>query len=281
MSGQETHADAPATFDVPCRACGRIVSLPRLPGRFGLNLKTTTCRDCIEAERQRREAQERQEAQARRRAALQAVRADLPGVLARCGVPLAWRESDFANMPDLPAGLVAKVRAWAAAPQGMFLLFGLPGSGKTWLAVAALRYVLAEGLFAPAAVRFIGERAYLDGLKSGFARDGAPVATRALPANDPRRVPLLAFDDLCSTRATDWTVGELAALVEDRYAQGLPTIFTSNVSPDALGAALDGRIVSRIAESRLMLQFPPRDLRTSGRLKATKHPPASGEWNPF
>ena len=88
--------------------------------------------------------------------------------------------ADFANMPDLPAGLVAKVRAWAAQPQGTFLLFGLPGSGKTWLAVAALRHVLAEGLFAPATVRFIGERAYLDGLKAGFARDGMPLATRNL-----------------------------------------------------------------------------------------------------
>jgi DNA replication protein DnaC len=173
-------------------------------------------------------------------------------------------------MPDLPAGLVGKVRAWADGPEGMFLLFGPPGSGKTWVGVGALRHVLCEGILPPPAVRFIGERAYLDGLKAGFTGGGAPTAARSLPANDPRRVPLLVFDDLCSTRATDWTASEIAALCEDRFAQGLPTLFTCNLHPDALGTALDPRIVSRIADSGLLLQFPARDLRIFGSLKATR-----------
>lgn len=277
MSPQEAQAAGTVQrLDVACRVCGEPIRLPCLPGKFGPRPGAITCTACAEANRRQREAQARETAETRRRAALQAIRADLPGALARCGVPLAWREADFGNMPDLPAGLVATVRAWADGPEGAFVLFGSPGSGKTWVAVAMLGRALCEGVYSPAAVRFIGERAYLDGLKAAFTREGATPAARCLPATDPRRVGLLVFDDLCSTRATDWTTSEIAALVEDRYAQGLPTIFTSNLEPDALGAALDGRILSRIAESRLMLQFPPRDLRTSGSLKAQKHPPAFG-----
>ena len=65
-------------------------------------------------------------------------------------------------------------------------------------------------------------------------------------------------------RMTDWAKGEIAGLLEARHAADLPTIVTSNLSPRDMAAAIDPRVASRISESRMMLKFPSRDLRTLG-----------------
>lgn len=252
---------------VPCRKCGEPIRLPGDPARYGIRRPALTCSACIETEKRQRDEQARQAAETARTEALAAVRANIPAAMESCGVPPRWREAAFDSCPDVPAPLQRAVAEWAEHPAGMLYLFGAPGAGKTWLAVAALRQVLEAGILPPAACRFTGERDFLAAIKATFGNNNAPTSPRSMPANHPYRVALLLYDDLGASRLTDWGRGEISGLVEYRHANGLPTIITANLSPDELAAAVDARILSRIAESRGMLEFPARDLRVSGSLR--------------
>ena len=262
------------SYDVPCGICGETVRTLQKPSNGDLPPLCCECRDARTAEEQRlrakREEDERAEwvaaQHAREAKALAAVRADLPGVLARCGVPLRWRDASFDDCPDLPQSVVDSATAWAKRPTGIVLYTGPAGAGKTWLAVAVLRAVLSAPVLAPKSVRYISEAAYLADLRAAFIADAKPQAKRAVPTDDARRVPLLIYDDLGSTRLTAWGAGAVAELIATRHAEDLTTIITSNLNLPEIASAVDGRTASRIADDRQVYRFPARDLRVRGKV---------------
>ncbi|MYU22707.1 ATP-binding protein [Streptomyces sp. SID8352] len=140
----------------------------------------------------------------------------------------------------------AVARNWAgrvaAAPHDTrsLLLAGPVGVGKTHYAFSALRAVAETG----STVRW---QAYT-----------AANLYAALRPRDDRRAdadyesiahaPLLFLDDLGAAKHTEWAEEVTYRLVNDRYERCLPTIFTTNVVPGQLGAAVGDRVASRIAE---------------------------------
>jgi DNA replication protein DnaC len=56
----------------------------------------------------------------------------------------------------------------------------------------------------------------------------------------------LVLDDLGSERATDWVRERIFVVVNHRYREALPTIFTSNIGPKDLAEQLGERTASRI-----------------------------------
>ncbi|MDD4891148.1 MAG: hypothetical protein PHU85_14600, partial [Phycisphaerae bacterium] len=129
--------------------------------------------------------------------------------------------------------------------------------------------VLSAGALRPADCRFLKESdadptlGYLDMLKASFNQ--SDVSPRLLSPNHPRRVKLLLLDDLASSNLTpNWGRPEMSKLIEGRHADNLATILTSNFDLDGLAVAIDPRITSRIAESRLILELPQCDLRIVG-----------------
>jgi len=245
----------PRLVSVCCRACGKELGERPVPRVFGCRIPVALlCDECVEAREQRR----RETREAEYQAAVDAVRADIPGALASCGVPPRWRHASLDECPDLPVDLVEAARGWAGSPREALFLHGPPGSGKTWLAVSILARVFDGGVLLPREVKFIGERAYLEHVRASF---GTPGVDRCLSSSHPRRARLLLLDDLGAGRGTDWVRDEVAALIEARHAAQLPTVFTSNLALDSIARMIDSRVASRLGEAGQVWEFPGKDLR--------------------
>ncbi len=71
---------------------------------------------------------------------------------------------------------------------------------------------------------------------------------------------LLVVDDLGAAKSTEFTEEVNYRLVNHRYEDELPTLFTSNVPPKELGEVLGGRVASRLVEmtTRVVLKGEDR-----------------------
>lgn len=99
---------------------------------------------------------------------------------------------------------------------------GAVGSGKTHLACAVARELLAKNLVRN--VQFARCVSLFDEIKRSFN-----AGTDALAPY--RTYGVLVLDDLGKQASTPWSLERLFDLVDDRYARCLPTITTSNYNP--------------------------------------------------
>lgn len=146
---------------------------------------------------------------------------------------------------------------------------GSVGSGKTHEACGLLRQYLVSGAtsagngtlwFTPKA-HFTTAAHYLAEVKRGFDGDSR--------AATYRRTPLLVLDDLGQEVPTQWAVAELFELVNHRYSEQLPTIYTSQFSRGDIARRLAKNggdeqalaIASRIAESCTLIHLGKTDRR--------------------
>jgi len=166
-------------------------------------------------------------------------------------------------------GVIAWATAVAADPGATpsLLITGPTGTGKTHEAYGALRLIAETG---PSVFQMIAiTTADLYGLLRPTGAVGAA-------EHEMRRVcdvPLLLLDDLGSAKASEWTEEITYRLINHRYNQCLPTIFTSNLPPKApvdangrpqgpdLAGALGERIVSRLAEMTTLVAVTGSDRR--------------------
>lgn len=121
------------------------------------------------------------------------------------------------------------------------MLSGPTGSGKTYLAYAAVRAVAESGT-----------RAYswsATNLADLFgALRGRPFVQAEAHLIALRDSPLLLLDDLGTGHLTDWTEEAVYRLINGRYERCLPVVFTSNYPLSSLGPVVGERVASRMAE---------------------------------
>ncbi len=143
------------------------------------------------------------------------------------------------------------------------LLIGPPGIGKTHIAVATLRQVVLDkgvrGLY-------YDTRSLLSTIRATYN----PV-TRTSEVDVLRPVmeaELLVLDDLGAERLTDWVEETMNLVVNTRYNDRRPTIFTSNYEDLSDSEALDSLLVrvgfrmhSRLREMCEFLEYSGPDYR--------------------
>ena len=163
----------------------------------------------------------------------------------RASVPVHFQDATLDSHPNQTA--VPRVRQWIADPDGTekfsLLLYGDFGTGKTGLAVGALRewQVLKHE---PAL--FITAPQLLDRIRetySGRAEDSEAEVLQLV-----KDVELLVLDDLGAERVTDWVQEKLFTIINYRHDWHRVTIFTSNLDIRRLAGHLGERIVWRIDE---------------------------------
>jgi DNA replication protein DnaC len=158
---------------------------------------------------------------------------------------------------DHPAVLAWVQRLLAGNESGRpsLMLLGTLGTGKTYQCYGALRLLAESGArpFNPLATT---AAELYDAL-----RPGNPGFDRAAELARYAKAPILLLDDLGSAKHSEFTEEVTYRIVNHRYANALPTLFTTNLLAGDIKVVLGDRVASRLAEMCENVAFKGQDRR--------------------
>jgi len=170
------------------------------------------------------------------------------------GIPPHYHAAD---LRQFDAKIIAPVLKWAENPAGILYVTGKVGVGKTHLACAVQKKLNADGR--KSALVFSSEM-FLS-LHKSFGRkaddDEDTVVKRYAPESGD---DIAIFDDVGAQKISDYTVDAWFKIIDRRYRNNNPTMFTTNLTPEELDKRLGDRIISRIL-SGTVFNFPGDDRR--------------------
>lgn len=166
-------------------------------------------------------------------------------MLANAAIPPLFRQASFENFNTLPDNPVAHKRLQAAMslagsyarefPYGTkqqgLLFIGDPGTGKTHLAVAVLKRLVARGF----ECLFFDYQNLLERLRSSY--DQASGAAHREAYQSALDCDVLLLDDLGAHRVTDWVEDTITSLITHRYNHNKAVIATTNLRDPEAGDA--------------------------------------------
>lgn len=189
-------------------------------------------------------------------------------MLARARIPARYEKCDFSTFITYRNERLQRAfrkaqefaSAFPVADKGL-LFIGPPGIGKTHVAVSVLREVVLKGMRGV----YYDTRSLLSTIRSTYN----PI-TRASEADILREVmhaELLVLDDLGAERLTDWVEETMHLIVNTRYNEKRPTVFTTNYEDvsdedlDSLRVRVGYRLHSRLREMCEFLEYDGPDYR--------------------
>jgi DNA replication protein DnaC len=161
-------------------------------------------------------------------------------------------------------------RAYSDSPRGWLVLWGTFGTGKTHLAAAVANYRISKG--EPAV--FIVVPDLLDHLRSTFSPTSDVTYDELFET--VRNTPLLILDDLGTQTSTPWAQEKLYQVLNHRYNMALPTVITTNLSPDEI----EPRLRSRIGDGHLSTLCEIRGVDTRLGISHEPRPVTAGKKTP-
>lgn len=136
---------------------------------------------------------------------------------------------------------------------GLYIFSGTKGSGKTMLACCLINEI-ADRYSIP--VKFVNMLDLLEMTKKSFKGNDREIEALY-------QAGLLVLDDIGVQMSKEWVDSVLYRLVNDRYVNRKPTIYTSNIPVDSL--KMDDRITDRIESTTYPLALPEESIRRAMR----------------
>jgi hypothetical protein len=126
-------------------------------------------------------------------------------------------------------------------------IVGAPGTGKTFAADTALRWIAEHGIDA----RRLKWHEFATALQDSFFGDDATRARWTAMREDAGSVAFLVLDDFGAGKPTPTLQDAALALLDRRIEANLPSVVTSNLTPAQLRTAgWDARLTSRLGMFR-------------------------------
>jgi DNA replication protein DnaC len=168
----------------------------------------------------------------------------------RSGLSKRMRDYTFANFKPYVSPSAARatekvenyLKNWEEnreAGRGLYFC-GDVGTGKTHLAVAVMNEIMQRKRVPSL---FVTVPEFLDNLREAYMIPGRDLDEWM---DAVKNADLLVLDDLGAEKPNPWVRERLFVVVNHRYREALPTLFTSNIGPKDLASQLGERTASRI-----------------------------------
>jgi len=161
----------------------------------------------------------------------------------RTMVPRIFR---LARLEDFHPDAVAPALSWCKDPKGFLLICGPCGTGKTHLAASVLMEGRRQGK--SVGIYYCGQM-FTD-LRASFDRD-SEISEHDLIDQFTAKQPII-FDDIGVTPNRDYVSEIWYQIIDTRYKEQLPTIFTCNLMPKDMAQVLGERITSRACSGTIL-----------------------------
>lgn len=192
----------------------------------------------------------------------------------RPNIPTRWKN---AKLTDFDEEIQKDVLSVLDHPERGMYIYGGTGSGKTHLSGGFFNYIcdkqsdLMRQTMKSTAGKwpiFFNVSTLLSEIKKDFER--SPEDKVDLESMLSECVSVVILDDIGVEKVTGWVEETLYRIINTRYEKMLPTVYTSNLSVEALGERLNERIASRIEGSCDVLYLGTEDLRKGEGVKVLK-----------
>lgn len=157
-------------------------------------------------------------------------------------------KSDIMAAKDMVNRYIMFYQQFKDSGMGLYIYSGTKGSGKTMLSCCILNEISKRHA---GSVKFVNILDFLEMTKKSYDGDESVKALY--------EASLLVIDDIGVQMSKEWIDTVLYRLINERYANRLPTIYTSNIPVDRL--KMDDRIIDRIESTTFTVTIPEEAIR--------------------
>lgn len=181
------------------------------------------------------------------------------GFMAQFGIPKRYFDCSFDNfktdIDDVKKFIEKSKTIDYKFDSSIFIHSTRPGTGKTHLAVSIIRNLCEKGL--PYKPKFVSSPFLFLEIKNSFGNTDENENDIIKKYSE---CGILIVDDIGVEKYSDWANQVWYMIIDSRYSQMRPTIYTSNLSIGDIASKIDPRIASRLA-SGTVLNIDSQDYR--------------------